>query len=113
MNHPIRYRAWADDKMREVRAISFTETGEVHRIMDAEGVQRWPTALLRFTGLKDKNSKEIFEGDVIRLSNGILHVVQLREYTIYGHDEILGYWKDEDSEVLGNNYENPELIAKK
>ena len=65
MNRHIKYPAWANGKMRDVRAISFTEAGEVHRIMDHEGVQRVPEALREFPGLRDKNGEQIWDGDIL------------------------------------------------
>jgi hypothetical protein len=59
MTRPTKYRAWANGKMHDVRAISFTESGDVHRILDSEDVQRVPEALLQFTGLHDKNGTGI------------------------------------------------------
>jgi hypothetical protein len=118
MNRPTKYRAWANGKMREVRAISFTETGEVHRILDSEGVQRVPEALLQFTGLTDKDGTEIYEGDVF----------QDEEDSSCEHvewDDEFGGWSTQawysvgefaqiakSLEVIGTIYENPELLAK-
>jgi uncharacterized phage protein (TIGR01671 family) len=134
MNRPIKFRAFANGKMHEVRAISFTETGEVHRILDSEGVQRVPEALLQFTGLTDKSSKEICEGDILRYCAFYPRDFQERnphkrhgriagpvtrkegwlfvEPPIKGSEETLLYkGEDEQWEVIGNIYENPELLA--
>lgn len=84
--------------------------------------------LMQSTGLKDKNGVEIFEGDLVKVSvdNGFdylfeeLSIVEPSkfhsglvcslksheaEYRII-HAEILGY----EYEVVGNIYENPELL---
>ena len=69
---------------------------------------------LQYIGLKDKNGKEIYEGDVIEtggVRGGIVgKVVYIEEgFSIkceLGYEDF--YW--DTLEVIGNIYENPELI---
>lgn len=69
---------------------------------------------LQYTGLKDKNGKEIYDGDVIETGGargGIVgKVVYIEEgFSIeceLGYEDF--YW--DTLEVIGNIYENPELI---
>lgn len=70
--------------------------------------------LMQYTGLKDKNEKEIYEGDIIKTRNGIGVVIWLSEFDGY---DITGWvcgFRNQNipSEVIGNIYENPELIKK-
>jgi len=88
--------------------------------------------LMQFTGLKDKNGKEIFEGDVLEFSvfdcNGLdtqyKGVVKFAEgewqiwesdgNEYYGSDGAFPLWwshqQDDEMEVIGNIHENPELL---
>lgn len=82
--------------------------------------------LMQFTGLHDKNGKEIYEGDILSISNGkAVGVVEFQNaqfHLNYIKDEFRNWSKskflDEYSsshsqEVIGNIYENPELLEEK
>ena len=71
--------------------------------------------LQQFTGLKDKNSKEIYEGDIINTGgelNGTV-VYELCEFLTRFSKTLcrrLNVNIQNEIEVIGNIYENPELI---
>ncbi|HEV0026025.1 TPA: hypothetical protein VW660_000681 [Streptococcus pneumoniae] len=91
--------------------------------------------LMQSTGLKDKNMVEIFEGDVISRNSGMPSVVKFGKWI---YEEDFGYkiknigfhlnssYDDDESfqamdyedirknyEIIGNIYENPELLEDK
>ena len=76
---------------------------------------------MQFTGLLDKNGKEIYEGDIIRYET--LHYdpsegdspcsfsqVEYRGSSFVFDEGLLDDWGADDIEVIGNIYENSELL---
>lgn len=80
--------------------------------------------LMQSTGLKDKNGKEIFEGDIlgIETDEGILnvnvfwdskHALFMFESKIHNEKELLAELVEDNTypfEIIGNIYENKELL---
>lgn len=83
----------------------------------------------QFTGLKDKNGKDIYEGDYINFStdntvdlgyrdimdwkNQVVHYDEEKACVFFGHKyefQILDRIIPETLEVVGNIFDNPELI---
>ena len=78
---------------------------------------------LQYTGLKDKNGKEIYEGDIIRgerlhyynylkgLQEAIIEWLHCGAwYPFANDDDGMPYPESEECEIIGNIYENPELL---
>lgn len=74
----------------------------------------------QYTGLKDVNNKEIFEGDITTIGNNLKAVVvwfngsfrfkdELSSKATY-LDDIGAIMRDYDVEVIGNIHDNPELL---
>lgn len=77
----------------------------------------------QFTWLKDKNGKEIYEGDIVEYSiewgywqqdYTINRIVEYKEWHynpfVHWHEEFTQNTYPECCEVIGNIYENPELL---
>lgn len=68
----------------------------------------------QYTGLKDKNGREIYEGDVLRLDNYTIKVEWLNGGFCDCHSNInipLRYFSLNHYEVIGNIHDNPELLT--
>ncbi len=81
-----------------------------------------PSTVGQFTGLKDKNGKEIYEGDIITAYNERIKgpVIFDRRGLAFGipngPNEIyqfsMNFLESKDIEIIGNIYENPELLER-
>lgn len=77
--------------------------------------------LMQYTGLKDKNGKEIYEGDVLREKFNDGNTTQTHDiFTFYwengAYTDGEWYFADMDFteiEIIGNIYENPDLLTNK
>lgn len=72
---------------------------------------------LQFTGLLDKNGKEIYEGDIVRISDDFIEIMEwVGDGDWMGEKQPLVGFVHHQSiykkpiEVIGNIYENPELV---
>ena len=130
-----RYRAWDKENDRMV----YPSTDDVYFELTDDGINildmsvepfddvfpHLDSALMQSTGLKDKNGVEVFEGDIVKVSN---HPFQKKEDSAgieIDGDYLIG-WSDHSLtwlagdlllhqlkpyiEVIGNIYEKPELL---
>lgn len=122
---PIKFRAWdtEDKKMcpdtRELGEDGFDATWVLHYKMYPPYGTRFE--LMQFTGLTDKNGMEIWEGDIASIvylnhprlnkTGEVVWDADFATYRIKGDN--LTDWLGEKGnyEVIGNIFENPELIT--
>lgn len=69
-----------------------------------------PETVGQYTGLKDKNGKRIFEGDVLSLRTGRPHVVKFEEGSFVLTDTAISIRYACKFEIIGNIHDNPELL---
>lgn len=131
----IKFRAWSSfgSYMHTVGMIKFVQENVIHvyddnfeYIGEISKITN-EVELLQYTGLKDKNVKEIYEGDILKVfhfqeSNKKKHYM-IKEVA-WKEDVAQFYFKCNDEfqnqlyvllrysecEVIGNIYENPELL---
>lgn len=115
MKREIKFRAWSGDNNRMSPPENiFNLRGNTS--FHFNGTEGSNAVLMQFTGLKDKNGVEIYEGDICE-SIGQRFVVGFKngsfsaEYSDKSEDCFyLGNADENRFEVIGNFYQNPELI---
>ncbi|MDP3312306.1 YopX family protein [Lutibacter sp.] len=140
----IKFRAWDNGKKQWLLGYEYPNLGGFS--MDGECVlmgewanvctsfmfendnrKRADLKLMQFTGLKDKNEKEIYEGDIVIYNRGVGNWTGQRMSTtheIVFTDEVFAFVMKYGSsyiklrkhwnyiyEVIGNIHENPELLT--
>ena len=117
----IKFRAWckSEDRMLDGYQITphislkYDEDWSIENLMDNTTILNDDLILMQFTGLKDKNGKEIYEGDIVNdcCSKELRTVLyQAPQFSLdrprkIGHSNL-----HENCEVIGNIYQNPELL---
>lgn len=160
MNREIKFRAWTTRDKCWIGGFCIHNSGLYSDLINAKIEEpqhlaiadaHWKTSkeideqedriiIMQFTGLKDKNGKEIFEGDIIKQefdektwiyeiiipntgTQNFYRICRYRDFRTdeYGQYEYGNFYLQEntgelheskDYEVIGNIYENPDLLNK-
>jgi uncharacterized phage protein (TIGR01671 family) len=107
----IKFRAW-DKKKEEIsdcNDIWFLDDASLNSIFENKNY-----IFMQYTGLKDKNGKEIYEGDIITDDNGEMvydEVIFCKgTFCIKKGKNQYHIFNEKNVKVLGNIYENNNLI---
>jgi uncharacterized phage protein (TIGR01671 family) len=122
----IKFRAWLPNLNKMSYDVTLYANGWIESVTDDGGQWKHPpngADVMQYTGLKDENGLDIYEGDIVKgkrfagkgeFKRFIGKVVYRRvSFQIDGVGQYEGFTGEElhgNFEVLGNIYENPELI---
>lgn len=115
----IKFRAWDKKRKRMFAVTTLNASGAVSVFIDDDGLYLLPAEqieLMQYTGLKDKNGKEIYEGDIVKSGPYCGKPIVFEEGRYWLGEEPDDLFTSSvrwDIEIIGNIHENPELLKEK
>ena len=115
MNRQLKFRVWDKRENKGMSTQNMLYDAQLHHLWQDFVDYPGSYELMQYTGLTDKNGKEIYEGDIINLKFGELNANLVVKWDKYmGLKYHNGGWTslvhvETHGEVIGNIFENPEL----
>jgi uncharacterized phage protein (TIGR01671 family) len=117
MAREIKFRAWSKQEWNNWWCNYWSQSDII------KAVWRNDVAIMQYTWLKDKNWKEIYEGDIVKykaftedrklkeMVKSVFFDVDFGCFMLWTEECMRNLATDDDKEIIWNIYENPELLS--
>lgn len=112
----IKFRAWDKKANHMVCWEDISRTNILGMLVNNNNRDDSRGILMQFTGLLDKQGVEIYEGDILKdYDQDYIGVVSFQDgaFIVTWENEFCNAFEWSGEEVIGNIYENPELLQPK